>query len=50
MLVMDPLYLPMQLGHLNANTLNMSNIWSKFITDMAPSLVWALLSPWRKVA
>ncbi len=42
MLVMDQLYFTLKLGHLIANSLNMANIWSKFITDMTLSIVWAL--------
>ncbi len=45
MLEMNQLHLPMQLGHIIANTLDMFNIWSNFITDMTPFLVWALLKP-----
>jgi hypothetical protein len=37
MLVMDKYYQPMQVGLLIANTLNMFNIWSNFLTDMTLS-------------
>jgi hypothetical protein len=45
MLVMDKHYLPMQVGHLIANTLNISNIWSTFLTDMTPSTRIGPLKP-----